>query len=47
MNHVSPMTLETAQLGAIALKDWLGRPALIGGAWAERPAILVWLRHFG
>ncbi len=41
------MTLETAELGAITLKDWTGQPALMASAWSQRPAILVWLRHFG
>jgi hypothetical protein len=41
------MTLETAQLGAITLKDWKNAPVVVGGAWTEQPAILVWLRHFG
>lgn len=47
MNHVSRMTLETTKLGTLSLNDWTGQPALIASAWAERPAILVWLRHFG
>ena len=47
MIHVSPMTLETGVLGALTLKDWTGAPALISSAWADQPAILVWLRHFG
>jgi hypothetical protein len=41
------MTLETTQLGAMALKDWKNAPVVVGSAWAEQPAILVWLRHFG
>ena len=45
--HVHPMTFETGALGAISLKDWTGAPVLISSAWAEKPAILVWLRHFG
>ncbi|MDP1825279.1 MAG: hypothetical protein Q8L48_18630 [Archangium sp.] len=44
---MSPMTLETAALGAISLKDWTGAPVVISSAWAGSPAILVWLRHFG
>ena len=45
--HGGNMSLETAALGAITLNDWTGAPAQISSAWAERPAILVWLRHFG
>ena len=47
MIHVSQMTLETSTLGTLTLKDWNNVPVLVGSAWAERPAILVWLRHFG
>lgn len=41
------MSLETTALGAITLNDWTGAPTQVSSAWAERPAILVWLRHFG
>ncbi len=41
------MTLDTPTLGAIALRDWRNEPVLVGSAWAHKPAILVWLRHFG
>jgi hypothetical protein len=41
------MTLDTHSLGAITLTDWRGQPVQVATAWAERPAVLVWLRHFG
>lgn len=41
------MTRDLSALGALTLKDWTGASVVVGRAWAEQPAILVWLRHFG
>jgi hypothetical protein len=41
------MFVDTSGLGRIELKDWEGKPVSVASAWAERPAVLVWLRHFG
>ncbi len=37
----------TASLGDVALRDTEGHPVRLGTAWAEGPALLVFLRHFG
>lgn len=37
----------TASLGDVALRDTEGRLVRLGTAWAEGPALLVFLRHFG
>jgi hypothetical protein len=34
-------------LAAIALPDPDGNEVRLGDLWAERPAALVWLRHYG
>ncbi len=39
-------TLAT-RLHHIELLDDLARPVTIGSAWAEGPALLVFVRHFG
>jgi len=31
----------------IVLRDWHGRDMRLGGIWAENPALLVFLRHYG
>ena len=36
-----------AEIADIALQDADEHPVRLGDAWAERPAVLVWLRHFG
>jgi hypothetical protein len=36
-----------ARLGGIELADWQGRPLRLGSLWAERPVVLVFIRHFG
>lgn len=35
------------RLAPIELLDDEGRPVTIGSAWRERPALLVFIRHFG
>jgi hypothetical protein len=39
--------LDTTALGTITLRDWEGRDVRVGSAWADRPVVMVWLRHFG
>jgi hypothetical protein len=41
------MAVDTDALGRISLRTFTGDPVLVASAWAERPAVLVWLRHFG
>lgn len=38
---------DTAALGELVLEDAFGHPVKVGTIWAERPAVLVFLRHFG
>ncbi len=35
------------ELGEIVLPDHDERPVRLGDLWQERPAVLVWLRHYG
>lgn len=37
----------SAALAPIALPDTDGREVRLGSLWAERPAVLVFLRHYG
>lgn len=39
--------IDTAALGAMEVKDSSGAPVRVGTAWESRPALLVFLRHFG
>jgi hypothetical protein len=41
------MTVDTAALGQFSLRTWKGEAVQVASAWAERPAVMVWLRHFG
>ena len=41
------MTSLADRLGTIALLDEEGHPVSLRSAWADRPAILVFIRHFG
>jgi hypothetical protein len=34
-------------LAGIVLPDHEGRTVRLGELWSERPAALVWLRHYG
>jgi len=34
-------------LADIVLPDHAERPVRLGELWRERPAVLVWLRHYG
>jgi hypothetical protein len=35
------------ELGELRLKDLDGNDVRLGDVWSERPAVLVWLRHYG
>lgn len=35
------------ELGAMELRDADGREVRLGELWRERPAVLVWIRHYG
>jgi len=34
-------------LAGVVLQDHDGNDVRLGETWAERPAVLVWLRHYG
>ncbi|HEX8952007.1 MAG TPA: hypothetical protein VF945_09190 [Polyangia bacterium] len=34
-------------LAAVELRDTDDRPRAVGELWRERPALLLWVRHFG
>lgn len=39
--------MDAAALGRITLRDADRAPHRLGDLWAERPVVLVFLRHFG
>jgi hypothetical protein len=39
--------VDPVALGAVTLPDADGTPHRLGDFWADRPVILVYLRHFG
>jgi hypothetical protein len=39
--------MDVRQLAHLELPDSTGAPRRLGDFWAERPVILVFLRHFG
>jgi len=39
--------MDLPQLADLELPDSTGKPRRLGDFWAERPVILVFLRHFG
>jgi hypothetical protein len=39
--------MDLRQLADLELPDSTGAPRRLGEFWAERPVILVFLRHFG
>jgi hypothetical protein len=39
--------VDAAALAASTLLDLEGRPVRTGELWADRPALAVWLRHYG
>lgn len=40
-------TTSMSALADLTLKDSQGAPVRLGDLWAERPLVLVFLRHFG
>ncbi len=36
-----------SKLAGITLPDLDGRPVQLGSLWASRPAVIVFLRHYG
>ncbi len=36
-----------SKLAPIELADWRGDTVRLGSLWAERPVVLVFIRHFG
>jgi hypothetical protein len=41
------VSLDTARLAETVLPDQDGEDVRVGDLWAERPVVLVWLRHYG
>jgi hypothetical protein len=35
------------ELANAEVRDVEGRPQLLRGLWRERPALILWVRHFG
>ncbi len=38
---------DASVLEDVVLNDWEGHPVRLGDLWSERPAVLVFVRHFG
>ena len=34
-------------LADVEVKDTDGKPVRLGSLWADRPAVVIWVRHFG
>ena len=34
-------------LSDVEVKDTDGNPVRLGSLWADRPAVVIWVRHFG
>ena len=43
----TPATDRVADLAAVVLRDHEDREVRVGDLWADRTAVLVWLRHYG
>ena len=39
--------MDSAAIADLMLVDTDETPVRLGDTWSERPAVLVWLRHFG
>jgi hypothetical protein len=39
--------MDAKALASIELRDSTGSPRRLGDFWADRPVVLVFLRHFG
>lgn len=44
---MSVVKLDIKALGEVVLSDAHGKPVRLGTLWDQRPALLVFLRHFG
>lgn len=44
---MNSMGLDIKALGEVVLSDAHGKPVRLGALWDQRPALLVFLRHFG
>jgi hypothetical protein len=42
-----PVDRVPAELAALSVRDLDDRPVALGELWRARPAVLVFLRHFG
>ena len=38
---------DARDLAEVELRDYEGRQVRLGDMWRERPAAVVWLRHYG
>jgi hypothetical protein len=47
VGYRNTMTIDTQALGELEVQDVTGATVRVGSAWAEGPAVLVFLRHFG
>ena len=43
----APMHPVAAALAPLTVLDPAAQPAVVGTLWADRPRVLIWLRHFG
>jgi hypothetical protein len=41
------MMRTATKLAPLELADWSGQPVRLGTLWERRPAVLVFIRHFG
>jgi len=41
------MNEPASRLASIEILDDQGNPVTVGSAWRDRPALLVFIRHFG
>jgi hypothetical protein len=41
------MKTDVSVLSDVFLRDTEGEQVRLGDLWADRPAVLVWLRHYG
>jgi len=39
--------MDANDLAAVSVKDTLGRDVRLGDLWRDKPAVLVFLRHYG
>jgi hypothetical protein len=41
------MRTDVSELSDVVLRDIEGEPVRLGDLWADRPVVMVWLRHYG